>query len=612
MKKLLAIKGQFKQIHKTLDLLSKKNRNRLLRISVFHFLLGVVDLVGIAVIGVIASIAIRGIQSSPPDSRVLTILELIGISQFSFQTQSAILAITASLILVTRSTSSYLISKNTYYFLSDVACEISDKLFSKLANTNLLTLKHESPHRLLHAATGGVTSIATNIIGPVSLVISDLSLLLIIGFGIAIFDPLLVFSIVTIFSVVLVVVYRLTRERSITAAKILRERGIESGEISLEFIDSYREAFVKDRRHYYFGKISRIRREVAGAVAEQAWLPNISKYSVEISVTIGSILIAAIQFLSKNAVDAVGAFAVFLAAGTRITPALLRIQQNAFLIEASLVTSEPTINLLDDLNNTAPIHESNYGFMTQHVGFVPKILISDLSFKYPIKADFTLQNINFEINPGNSIAIVGSSGVGKSTLVDLILGLLTPSSGKILISDLDPISVIKKFPGAIGYVPQDISIYNGTIRSNIGLGFDTINVKDELAFQALNKANLLEFVNNLDGGLDHLVDARGSNLSSGQRQRLGIARALITAPKLLILDEATSSLDNETEKNIIENLITLKSDLTLIVVAHRLSALRKLDSIVYLEDGKVIGIGDFNFLRRTVPNFDKQASIAGL
>jgi ABC-type multidrug transport system fused ATPase/permease subunit len=250
--------------------------------------------------------------------------------------------------------------------------------------------------------------------------------------------------------------------------------------------------------------------------------------------------------------------------------------------------------------------------MTQHVGFVPKILISDLSFKYPIKADFTLQNINFEINPGNSIAIVGSSGVGKSTLVDLILGLLTPSSGKILISDLDPISVIKKFPGAIGYVPQDISIYNGTIRSNIGLGFDTINVKDELAFQALNKANLLEFVNNLDGGLDHLVDARGSNLSSGQRQRLGIARALITAPKLLILDEATSSLDNETEKNIIENLITLKSDLTLIVVAHRLSALRKLDSIVYLEDGKVIGIGDFNFLRRTVPNFDKQASIAGL
>ena len=216
------------------------------------------------------------------------------------------------------------------------------------------------------------------------------------------------------------------------------------------------------------------------------------------------------------------------------------------------------------------------------------------------------------MSPGSSIAIVGTSGVGKSTLVDLLLGLLTPSTGKVRVSGINPDEAVSTYPGAIGYVPQDISIYNGSIRSNLGLGFNPDQISDATAYEALKKANLYDFVSKLPGGLDYSIDARGSNLSAGQRQRLGIARALITSPRLLILDEATSSLDNETEKIIIDSLVNLNKGLTVVIVAHRLSALRNLDCIVYLENGEIKGQGNFDQLRSAIPNFDHQATIAGL
>ena len=602
----------FLDLKSCVNLLTRKSKNRLIRISILHIFLGVIDLIGIATIGVIASLSIRGLQSYPPDSRIGKILEIVGISNFSFQTQAAILGVGTSLILITRTISSYFVSKNTYYFMSNVANEISRNIFSKVTNSNLLTIKGESPHRVLHSATGGVNAITNGIIGPLTVIFADFSLFMIISIGIGLFDPVLVMTIIMVFSIILITVFKLTNGRSIAAAGILMEKGIKSGELSMEFIESYREVFVRNRRFYYFNKISEIRKEVSGATAEQAWLPNISKYTVEISITFGSLAIAAIQFLTKNAVDAVSAFAVFIAAGSRITPALLRIQQNTFLINSNMITSKPTLELFSKLEKVVEINASSNDLITNHENFYPEIEVFELSFSYPNVSIPTLKDVNIKVSPGTSIAIVGTSGVGKSTLVDLLLGLLTPSTGKVRVSGINPDEAVSTYPGAIGYVPQDISIYNGSIRSNLGLGFNPDQISDAIAYEALKKANLYDFVSKLPGGLDHSVDAKGSNLSAGQRQRLGIARALITSPRLLILDEATSSLDNETEKIIIDSLVNLNKGLTVVIVAHRLSALRNLDCIIYLENGEIKGQGNFDQLRSAIPNFDHQATIAGL
>jgi len=161
-------------------------------------------------------------------------------------------------------------------------------------------------------------------------------------------------------------------------------------------------------------------------------------------------------------------------------------------------------------------------------------------------------------------------------------------------------------------VPQDVLIFNGSIRENIALGFDSYSIPDNDLREALSKAQLLDYVSELPDGLDSQVGDRGARMSGGQRQRLGIARALLTKPRLLVLDEATSALDGETESNIADGVQSLKGDVTVVMIAHRLSSVRNADKVIYLHEGRVEGIGTFDQVRLAVPDFDRQASLMGL
>jgi ABC-type multidrug transport system fused ATPase/permease subunit len=211
-----------------------------------------------------------------------------------------------------------------------------------------------------------------------------------------------------------------------------------------------------------------------------------------------------------------------------------------------------------------------------------------------------------------SVAIVGSSGAGKTTLVDLLLGVIEPDSGTIGISGLTPKLVVSKWPGAIAYVPQDVAISNGTVRENVALGFPARVATDELVWGAIDLAQLRTFVSELQSGLDSQVGERGARISGGQRQRLGIARALFTKPKLLVLDEATSSLDGQTEADISDAIQGLKGSVTIVMIAHRLSTVRNADLVIYLHEGKILAQGSFEDVRNSVPNFDNQAQLMGL
>jgi ABC-type bacteriocin/lantibiotic exporter with double-glycine peptidase domain len=207
---------------------------------------------------------------------------------------------------------------------------------------------------------------------------------------------------------------------------------------------------------------------------------------------------------------------------------------------------------------------------------------------------------------------VGPSGGGKSTLIDLILGLLAPSSGSITISGLKPVDAIKKWPGSIGYVPQDVFIENSTVKENICLGFNPDSVPDDLVWQALQMADLSDFVKGLEGQLSFRISDAGKNLSGGQRQRLGIARALLTKPKIVIFDEATSALDAETENRVSESILKLTGECTVIFIAHRLSVVRSADLIYYIDKGKIVSQGSFEELRKLNTDFNNQANFMGI
>jgi ATP-binding cassette subfamily C protein len=235
-----------------------------------------------------------------------------------------------------------------------------------------------------------------------------------------------------------------------------------------------------------------------------------------------------------------------------------------------------------------------------------------VSFTYQGRSEPALVDINLGLEANKSLAVVGPSGAGKTTLVDVILGVITPDKGKIEIFGQPPELIYQNKSLRLAYVPQSVFLASGSILENIGLGIEKDDIDLDLAWEALRGVHLSEFVSSLEENIYSSVGERGSRLSGGQRQRLGIARALYQHPSLLVLDEATSSLDAESEYEISKTIQSIKHKVTTVVIAHRLSTVIDSDVVVYMREGRILAQGTFDSLRDSVPDFDKQANLMGI
>ena len=211
-----------------------------------------------------------------------------------------------------------------------------------------------------------------------------------------------------------------------------------------------------------------------------------------------------------------------------------------------------------------------------------------MDFAYEGSDKYILQNVSIDIPKGKAVAFIGSSGGGKTTLADLILGLQVPVKGNILVDERDIFSCVEAWHDKIGYIPQSIFLIDDTIRNNVAFGIDEKRIDDKLVWKALEEASLKEFVESSADGLDTMVGERGVCLSGGQRQRIGIARALYRNPEILVFDEATSALDNETEKEVMKAIDSLHGNKTMIMIAHRLSTIENCDMVYKVEKGQVV------------------------
>lgn len=218
--------------------------------------------------------------------------------------------------------------------------------------------------------------------------------------------------------------------------------------------------------------------------------------------------------------------------------------------------------------------------------FKEKLSVEHVSWKYSDTGEAVLEDISLDITKGQSVAFVGRSGAGKTTLSDIILGLLVPQTGRICIDSVDITDIKSEKSRLIGFVPQNVNLMDDTIRRNVAFGMRDEDIDDERVWKALEQAQLRAFVEKSAQGLDTMIGERGIRFSGGQRQRLAIARALYNDPDILILDEATAALDTETETAVMESIDSLKSDKTLIIIAHRLTTIRNCDCIYKIEDGK--------------------------
>ena len=594
-------------------LLTPSDRRKVSVVVVIQIILGGLDLLGVALIGVVGALAVSGVQSQKPGNRVSAVLNFIGLDGFDFQTQTALLGLTAGLILVGRTVLSVFFTRKALFFLGRRGAAISANLTSRVLAQSLLAVQQRTSQETLYALTSGVGSITLGLLGSVVTMASDVSLLVVLAIGLVVVDPTVAISSFLFFMLIAVILHRVMSGRAMRLGTKQSELSIQSNEKIVEVLSSYRESLVRNRRSYYAQQIGKIRFDLANVNAELAFMPNVSKYILETTVVLGALLLSAAQFLLQDAGHAVGTLAIFLAAGTRIAPAILRVQQGLLLIRSSAGSALPTLDLAESLANikASEVKESET-LETEHEGFSGSIDIRDATFTYPGKSEPAISNVSLRVNPGSFVAFVGPSGAGKTTIVDILLGILPPQSGSVQISDVDPMSAITKWPGAIAYVPQDVAIASGSFRENIALGFPIELASDEAVLTPLQVAHLDDFVLSTPHGLDTEVGERGAKVSGGQRQRLGIARALFTKPKLLVLDEATSALDAETESNVALAIASLRGNTTVVMIAHRLATVRNADLVVYLDQGQALAQGTFDEVRAAVPDFDRQAQLLGL
>ncbi len=591
----------------------KADKAKILIIAIVMIFLSFLDLIGVALLGLVGTLSVSGIQSAPPSGTVTDFLRLLQLDGKSFQIQVALLAVIAASALISRTILSVFFTRRTLKFFALRSAQTTISLVDRLLRTDLSYVQSRPTQETIYSVTTGASALMLGVYATSVNLLGDFSLLIVLSLGMLYVNPVVALSSIAFFSLVAIAMHLLLNVRAERLGASDARLNIESNSAVTEIISSFRELTVHGRQGYYIKRISRLRADLADTQAETSFMPSISKYMVESALILGAIIISAVQFITADASQAVATLAVFLAAGSRLAPALLRIQQGNIQIRNYLGVSRKTLALLDELPvQTVRMEENVAKLNFEHAGFVPSVNVGELNFSYPYSSEPAITIDELSINAGEMIAIVGPSGAGKTTLVDVILGVLHPQTGEILISGTDPETAVNNWPGAISYVPQETYIADASIAQNVALGFPPEQINLELVKESLKRAQLSDFIESLENGLDTEVGERGTQLSGGQRQRLGIARALYTKPKLLILDEATSSLDAETEQAISSSIQSLKSDVTLIVIAHRLSTIKEADIVHYIESGRIIGSGSFDELRRLIPSFDFSASIMGL
>jgi ATP-binding cassette subfamily C protein len=602
----------FKQMKKALSVYSKRDREKLFLVALSQVFLAILDLVGVALLGIIGALSVYGIQSKSPGSRVNEVLELINLDRMSFQKQVAVLGAIAAFVLIFKTVVSIYLVKKTLLFVSIRGAIISSNLIKDLFSKSVIDVNKYTNQSIIYSATAGVENLTTRVIGSSIMIFSDVILLLVLFVGLLFVNVSISLSIFAIFAMVGLGLNKYMKNSSYKLGTAEAKLGVQSNEKILEGLNSYREITVKNQRGFYVNLISDHRMSLANVIAKKNFMPNLSKYVFEVALIVGSFVIAGIQFALYNSSQAIASLAIFLAASTRIAPAILRIQQGYIYLKLGLGTVEQTMEMIDFArsgnHDKLDVYSSNF----KYENFVPEINITNLNFSYAGNPNFTISNLNLIVKAGTQLAITGSSGAGKTTLVDLILGVYPNNSDAIKISGLTPLSAFSKWPGAVAYVPQNISILNGTVRENVSQGYSSDIAKDDRVWKALEIAHLDLFVKKLPNGLDTQVGEFGNQLSGGQRQRLGIARALFTSPELLILDEATSALDGETEAFISQTIKELKGKCTVILIAHRISSVINADKVVFMENGKITADGTFDEVKQKSQTFENQVNLMNI
>ena len=611
-------------IKASLALLSRRDRRILILVTLAQMSTAFLDLLGVLLIGVVTALSVSVMSQAPPPTFVQTAMDRIGLADVDIITLATTLAVIAGFVLIAKSIINVLLTRRVLRFLANRQAMVSGRLAAGLLSRPLLQVQQRSSQETVYALTTGVNFATLVVLGQGVVALAEISLLAVLAIGLLFLSP-----VVTIFAIIFFLLIALVLQRILSdwAGRLGRRSShteVASYAAIQEALRTYREVVVSNRRGLYVDRFQRLRWQAARVQSDITFLNQVPKYVFEVALIVGASLLAASQLFTKDLIAAVAIIAIFLAAGSRVVPSMLRLQTAAITMRTASGQAAPTFALANELAEvqTTLIAAETFGSIDPtliksrlrqgHPDFDPTISLSTTSLTYPGSTANALADVSFDLAAGSSLALVGPTGAGKSTLADVILGVLQPDQGAVLIGGLRPADAIARWPGALAYVPQDVAMANGTVRENVALGLPPAAIDDDWVWEALTRAHLADFLNESRDGLDTVIGEHGIKLSGGQRQRLGVARALFTHPKFLVLDEATSALDAETEQAIAKTLQELEGKVTTVTIAHRLATIRHCDLVIYMEGGRIIASGTFDEVRQVAKHFDQQAQLLGL
>ena len=393
------------------------------------------------------------------------------------------------------------------------------------------------------------------------------------------------------------------------AARVARDSALQVAALISGMVASMKEITLRDKADEVEAVVRTTRARTAQARANASFLAVVPRFVFDAAIIGGFVLAGGVAFLVGGIEQAVSAVALFGIAGFRLVPSLTGFQN---VVTRTITSGHYVDAVITDIDSAQGYLRDQEQLGNALLPDTPqKLHLSEVSFTFPQSSTPAVARVNVEIALGTTVGIAGASGAGKSTLVDLLLGLLQPTSGEISLDGLRLNDVLKAWRSQVGYVPQDVTLFDGTVAQNIALSWGD-DVDRDRAEQAARRAQLWPVLTQRSEGLDTRVGERGLSLSGGQRQRLGIARALYTDPLVLVLDEATSALDTKTESDVASAIKELHGDVTVIAVAHRLSTIRDADQILFMRHGEIVACGTFDDVVAENSEFANQARLTGL
>lgn len=596
--------SMFTQLKELYSLLSSDQRKKLFRLQILVVLMAFAEIASVVSIGPFMAL-VGDISQLQGEGWLANIYRASGLESprdFLFWVGIGVL------VLLTLAAC---ISMVTIWRLSmygaQVGAELGNRLFRHYMNQPWLFHASGSSSHLTNRIAIESARVTGNIINPLMQMNAKLVMALFMVLAIFLYNPLIAVAGLLLFSSAYILLYTTVRRRLIRNGRHISQAQQMRFKLMGEGFGGIKDALLLGRQKVFTDRFQVQCKKFAVAQGTTQALAQVPRYAMEL-IAFGGIIFLVLYLLSThegNLGEILPVLALYSLAGFKLLPAFQQVYNGFSQIRGNLAAFD---SVRDDLRSSSIMVATSYAPNNQRLTPRNEIRFDNVVFSYPGKEDAALKSIDITIPANRVIGLVGASGSGKSTAIDILLGLMAPQKGSVLI-DGQPLTEenVRDWQNSLGFVPQSIFLADSSIRENIAFGLPSDAVDEEKVNRAANMAHLDELLAELPQGLDTRVGERGVQLSGGQRQRIGIARALYHDAEVLVLDEATSALDGITEKLIMDAIHDFSGKKTIIMIAHRLATVRQCDSIYLLQNGKVADHGSYRELSERNDLFKRMA-----